>query len=260
MKRFKDKVVVITGAGSGIGAATAKRFYDEGALLVLSGRNKEKLKNSSASFEESRVCIVTADVSDPNSAQDLIKRAVNHFSRIDTLINNAGVGWEGSVTGETAIDDWRRVFAINAEGVFLVSRAALPHLVNSGGSIVNVSSVTGLRGDWGMSIYNASKGAVSNFTRALALDMGAQGVRVNAVCPTYIVTDMAQFVTDRPALVAKFAERIPLKRGGRPEEVASAIAFLASDDAQFITGVNLPVDGGVTASSGQPNLFEEIAS
>lgn len=260
MQRFKDKVVVITGAGSGIGAATARRFYDEGALLVLSGRNVAKLESSSVAFDATRIHIVAADVSNAEEAQRLIDSAVERFGRVDTLVNNAGVGWEGNITDDTALSDWKHVFAINADGVFFVTRSALPQLVATGGSIVNVSSVTGLRGDWGMSIYNASKGAVSNFTRALALDVGAQGVRVNAVCPTYIVTDMSQFVTDRPALVAKFAERIPLKRGGVPEEVASAIAFLASEDARFITGVNLPVDGGVTASSGQPNLLEGLSA
>ncbi|WP_283957228.1 SDR family oxidoreductase [Kocuria sp. 2SI] len=133
-----------------------------------------------------------------------------------------------------------------------LSRAALPHLRKTRGAIVNVSSVAGIRGDWGMSIYSATKGALSNLTRALALDEGAYGVRVNAVCPTYVRTELTQYITDSPALVERFTDRIPLRRAGEPDEVADAIAFLASDDARFITGVNLPVDGGLTASSGQP--------
>ncbi|CDG21599.1 2-(R)-hydroxypropyl-CoM dehydrogenase [Xenorhabdus poinarii G6] len=255
MNRFNSKVVIVTGAGSGIGAATVQRFYEEGAMIVLSGRNKEKLEHSAQKLDPQRILIVPTDVSQWADVEKLISITIVHFGRLDVLVNNAGVGWEGQITDESALSDWQNVFATNANGVFYACRAAIPHLSKTRGAIVNVSSVTGLGGDWGMSIYNASKGAVSNLTRALALDYGSQGIRVNAVCPTYIVSDMSQFVTANPDLVAKFAERIPLKRGGTPQEVADVIIFLASQDARFITGVNLPVDGGVTASSGQPNLL-----
>lgn len=128
----------------------------------------------------------------------------------------------------------------------------MPHLIKTRGNVVNTSSVSGLGGDWGMSIYNAAKGAVSNFTRALALDHGRDGVRVNAVCPSFTLTDMTDEMKDNEALLAKFNERIPLGRPANPDDIAAVIAFLASDDARFVTGVNLPVDGGLSASNGQP--------
>jgi meso-butanediol dehydrogenase/(S,S)-butanediol dehydrogenase/diacetyl reductase len=137
--------------------------------------------------------------------------------------------------------------------VFYGIRAALPHLIESKGSIVNVSSVSGLGGDWYQSFYNASKGAVSNLTRSLALELAPLGVRINAVNPSFTLTEMtAAFAQHRP-LMEKIIDRMPMGRGAQPEEVASVIAFLASDDASFVNGVNLPVDGGVTASNGQLN-------
>lgn len=142
--------------------------------------------------------------------------------------------------------------AIDVDGVFFCTRAALPHLIRSGGNIVNVSSVSGLGGDWNMSFYNAAKGAVSNFTRSLALELGERGVRVNAVNPGLTFTDLTEDMKGDTALMKRFAERIPLGRGAEPDEVADVIAFLASEDARYVTGVNLPVDGGLTASNGQP--------
>ncbi len=133
-----------------------------------------------------------------------------------------------------------------------MTRATLPHLIKSGGSIINVSSLGGLGGDRGLSFYNATKGAVSNLTRSLALEFAEKGVRINAVCPTTTFTEMTTPVFEQyPELLRRLLERIPVGRGAQPQEVASVIAFLASDDASFVNGVNLPVDGGVNASSGQ---------
>jgi len=150
------------------------------------------------------------------------------------------------------VEDWRKVMAVDVDGVFFCIRAALPHLLASKGSIVNVSSVSGLAGDWNMSFYNAAKGAVTNLTRSLALELGDKGVRVNAVNPSLTFTDLTRGVKDDAGLIAKFADRIPMGRGAEPEEIADVIAFLASHDARFVTGVNLPVDGGLSASNGQP--------
>lgn len=253
MHRFSGKVVIVTGAGSGIGAATAKRFAEEGASLVLVGRTGEKLDAVKTSLIAERCLAQIADVSRQDEVEAMVHASLERFGRIDVLINNAGVAPEGKIN-EASVEDWKQVMAIDLDGVFYCCRAAMPYLIASKGCVVNVSSVSGLGGDWGLSFYNAAKGAVTNFTRALALDHGADGVRVNAVCPSLTRTDMTEDMYRDQALMAEFAKRIPLARGAQPEEVAGVIAFLASDDARFVNGVNLPVDGGLTASNGQPRM------
>ena len=251
MSRFKDKVVVVTGAGSGMGAATAQRFSKEGAIVVLVGRTEIKLAKVANTLESTDYYVHVADISNPQDVERLAEVVLDKFGRVDVLVNNAGVAVQGQVN-EASIEDWKKVFDIDVSGVFYTTRFFIEALKKSKGNIVNVSSVSGLGGDWGMSFYNAAKGAVSNFTRSLAMDHGADGVRVNAVCPSLTITDMAEDIKDNKELLAKFAERIPLGRAAQPEEIASVIAFLASDDARFVTGVNLPVDGGLSASNGQP--------
>lgn len=249
--QFDGKVVIVTGAGSGIGAATAKRFGGAGAQVVLNDRTRGPLEAVAAGFDPGQVVLQTGDVSEQADAEALIAAAIDRFGRLDVLVNNAGVVPTGSIL-EASVQDWRTVMAVDVDGVFFCTRAALPHLVQAGGNIVNVSSVSGLGGDWNMSFYNAAKGAVSNFTRSLALELGAQGVRVNAVNPGLTFTGLTQEIKRDQELMRRFAERIPLGRGAEPEEVADVIAFLASDAARYVTGVNLPVDGGLTASNGQP--------
>ncbi|SPJ35015.1 SDR family NAD(P)-dependent oxidoreductase [Kushneria phyllosphaerae] len=252
MKRFDGKVVMVTGAGSGIGEATARRFGSEGAKVVLIGRTKEKLARVADSIE-SETLVLSADVSDGDAMNRLVADVIERFGRLDVLVNNAGVAPGGRVH-EADIDDWKQVMSINVDGVFYASRAALPELLKTKGSIVNVSSVSGLGGDWGMSMYNASKGAVTNLTRAMALDYGHEGVRVNAVCPSITKSDLTGGITGNEDLMKAFADRMPLGRAAEAEEVGDVIVFLASHDARFVNGVNLPVDGGIMASNGQPRL------
>ncbi|MEE5037663.1 SDR family oxidoreductase [Pseudomonas alliivorans] len=251
MNRFTQKVVVVTGAGSGIGEATAKRFAREGASVVLVGRNEEKLKKVHAQLEGEGHLVRAADVADLSDVEALFKEVASHFGRLDVLVNNAGIVKSGKVT-ELEVQDWKELMSVDLDGVFYCTRSAIPALIVSKGNIVNVSSVSGMGGDWGMSFYNAAKGAITNFTRALALDHGADGVRVNAVCPSLTRSELTDDMMDNAALMAKFKERIALGRPAEPEDIGDVIAFLASDDARFVTGVNLPVDGGLSASNGQP--------
>ncbi|WP_375395588.1 SDR family NAD(P)-dependent oxidoreductase [uncultured Sphingomonas sp.] len=251
MARFTDKTVIVTGAGSGIGAAAARLFSAGGANVIAFGRDLEKMNASIDGLPEDRTIVVVGDTSKASDADAAVAAAVERFGGLDILVNNAGVVVQGDV-GATSEEDWTRVLTINATGYFLMAKAAIPELKKTKGSIVQTSSVSGLGGDWGMAAYDASKGAVTNLTRAMALDLGKDGVRVNAVAPSLTRTGMTKDMAD--ATIAKFMDRIPMKRVAEPEDVAKVILFLASDDAGFVTGVNLPVDGGLSASNGQPDM------
>jgi meso-butanediol dehydrogenase/(S,S)-butanediol dehydrogenase/diacetyl reductase len=251
MERFVGKVVVVTGAGSGIGEATARRFSQEGAAVVLVGDHRGNISKVARDLPKDRTLVRVADVSKYREVEAAVESAVRTFGRLDVMVNNAGI-FAGSTVTKTKPSDWQKVMDTNAGGVFNGSRAAMPHLLRRRGCIVNTSSVSGLRADWEMAAYNASKGAVSNLTRALALDYGSRGVRVNAVAPSLTLTNMTKDMVKNKKLVAKFMERMPLGRVAQPGDIAAVIAFLASDDARFVNGVILPVDGGVTASNGQP--------
>jgi meso-butanediol dehydrogenase / (S,S)-butanediol dehydrogenase / diacetyl reductase len=253
MDRFQDKVVIVTGGGSGIGEGIARRFSAEGACVVLAGRTREKLESVAATLPRERTLVRVTDVSKYRQVESLVEAAVRKFGQLDVMVNNAGIAPEGKVT-EASLEDWEATMATNAGGVFHGCRAAIPHLVKTQGCIINMASVSGLGGDWGLSFYNASKGAIVNFTRALALDHGKDGVRVNAVAPSFTLTPMTQDMQHDRKLLAKFMERMPLGRPATPADIAGVVAFLASDDAAMVTGVCLPVDGGVTASNGQPPM------
>lgn len=248
------KSVIVTGGGSGIGAATAKRLIADGWLVTIAGRTLDKLEKTAAEIDAGdKLNVVQADVTDRASVAVLIENHVAKFGGLTGLVNNAGVAVGGPID-QVDLDAWKTVMTGNVESVYNTISLAVPHLKAAKGSIVNVSSVSGLGGDWGFSPYNASKGAVSNFTRALALELGGQGVRVNAVAPSLTETDMASFVLENGPAMEQFKARMPLGRAAQPSEIASVIAFLLSDDAGFVNGVNLPVDGGISASNGQPNF------
>jgi meso-butanediol dehydrogenase / (S,S)-butanediol dehydrogenase / diacetyl reductase len=241
-------VAVVTGAGSGIGRATALRLVDD-YLVTLGGRRIQSLRETAGLAGNDRTLVSCCDVTDAEAVSSMVAATVERFGGIDVVINNAGIS-RTAAFAEVSMAEWREVMACDVESIVLVTQAALPHLLRSQGSVVNVASVAGLGGDPGMSMYNAAKGAVVNLTRSLAVELAARGVRVNAVAPSLTLTDATADIP--PDDVEEFLRRIPMGRAAEPAEVADVIAFLAGPDARFVTGVVLPVDGGLRASSGQP--------
>jgi len=252
MTRFKEKTVLVTGAASGIGLATARRFLDEGARVVMLDNDEAKLKDAAGALPQERVLVHVGDTADKATATAAVKATVERFGGLDILINNAGVATEGDIMN-TSEEDFERVMAVNVGGYFHMAKAAMPELVKTRGAIVMTSSVSGLGGDWELFAYNTSKGAVSNMVRAMAMDAAKDGVRVNAVNPSFTKTGMTEDMMAKPELIAEFKKRMPLGAPEDPEGIAAAMAFLASEDARLITGVNLPVDAGLRASNGQPH-------
>lgn len=256
MTRFQDKIVIVTGAAAGIGAATARLFSGEGAIVAVldvddAGGAKVADELGAA---EGRAVYHSCDIGDFNAIDSTFNAIVQRFGRIDVLVNNAAMFRTNGVAAPDMDPElWRRGLDVNVGGTFFACRAAILHMRKSGGgAIVNLGSVSGMGGDYNMVAYNTAKGAVLNMTRALALDHGADKIRVNAVNPTGTVT--SRDLITRKEVADIFLPRIPLGRYGTPDDIAKAILFLASDDAAFITGVDLPVDGGLTAASGQPDM------
>ncbi len=250
MRRFEGRAVLVTGAASGIGLATALRIASEGGrvyCLDVQAEAVEAAAKQAAALgaeSEARVC----DVSDEAAVIAAVAACVERFGKLDALCHVAGI-LRFSHTHEMPFDDWRRIQSINADGTFLVCRAALPHLVASQGNIVNVSSVAAKAGLAYGAAYAASKGAVLAFTKALAVEYGKQGVRVNSVCPGSIKTPMTAGGAGLPkdADMKLVMRQMALDRPRGPETVASLIAFLASDDAAHINGEDVLVDGGTLA-------------
>lgn len=250
---MQQRTAIVTGAGTGIGAATARRLARDGYTVVLAGRTEKTLHEVADEIDGPQPVVQPCDVTDEAAVDRLVATATERHGGIDVVVNNAGTAVEGTVD-VVSRDDWSTVQDVNVTGMFLVSAKAMPSLRERGGCIVNVTSVSGTGGDWGMAAYNASKGAVTNLTKAMALDHAGQGVRVNAVAPSLTDTPMAAGIIGDDELSAKFAERIPMGRPADPAEVADVIAFLCSNDARFVTGAIVPVDGGLSASNGQPPL------
>jgi meso-butanediol dehydrogenase/(S,S)-butanediol dehydrogenase/diacetyl reductase len=251
---FTGKVVIVTGAASGIGAACARMFSQHGATVVLIDKNGAKLERVAATLPPERSRHRALDVSDGKALETMVADTAKRLRRIDVLVNNAGEYEEG--TAEEVLDrQWERLFAVDVTAVLQASRAALPHLRKTSGNIVNTASMSGLGGDRGQVAYSAAKGALVNLTRCMAIDHARDGVRVNAVCPSFTRTGMTKKDEKDPKIVRAFLDRMPMGRLGEPDDVAKVVLFLASDYAGFVTGVNLPVDGGLSASNGHP-LFE----
>jgi meso-butanediol dehydrogenase / (S,S)-butanediol dehydrogenase / diacetyl reductase len=258
--RLAGKVAIVTGAANGIGRATAVLFASEGAKLVLADINEEGLKETinMVKKEGGEVIGQKTDVSVEQEVKALIDLALTTYSRIDILCNNAGTGGDLAKLETESGETWKRVFGVNVLGAVFASKHVAPHMMaRKCGAIVNTASVAGIRAGAGGNAYSASKAALINFTQTSACDLGGFGVRVNAVCPGLIETGMTQRVFDyarSSGKIDKMGYRCELRRYGHPEEVASAILFLASDEAGYITGQALPVDGGNTASLNLPGM------
>lgn len=259
--RFGDKVAVVTGGTTGIGRATVERLHAEGASVVFCGRREPIGSELAESLGSERAVFLTIDVTKRDQLESLYSATAARFGRVDIVVNNAGNVVVGP-TMDLSPAHWRRTLALNLDAVFDSCQLAIPHLrrtIASGharqAAIVNVASIDSVAADRGFAAYNAAKAGVVNFTRALALEFGPEGIRTNAISPGAIDTPLSTMSTTNAAATAAFTAAIPLRRFGQPAEIAAAIAFLCSDDASFINGANLLADGGVTAGTGHPDLM-----
>jgi len=244
--RLIDKTAVITGGGSGIGLATARVFSQEGAKVVLFGRQKVKLEKAVGDLNGPAI-FVQGDMTNNNDLDKLINETLHHFQGIDILVNNAGL-FNGAPLHKISDSQWDEMMDINIRSVFQLTRRVLPvMLAKKKGSIINISSILGLIAVPQVAAYNVSKGALNQFSRSIAVEYGPSGIRSNSICPGLIETDMTADLMKDSDLMKEWSKEYPIGRFGKPEDVANACLYLASDESSFVTGTLLPVDGGFTA-------------
>ena len=252
--RLKDKVALITGGGTGIGQGIAKASAAEGAHVAVCGRRVEPLEETVEQITSSggKAFFLTGDVAVEEDATRIVSETIAHCGRLDILVNNAGTN-RRTTLADAPVEDWNLVMDVNVGGTFLVSRVAIPQMITQGsGAIVNITSIAGIRGQMNLTSYSAAKGAVRNMTRAMAADYGQHGIRVNAVAPGLVRTSLSETRVQPGQTWEELAEelwipKIPMGRTGTPEDIAKAVVFLSSEDASWITGAELVVDGGQLA-------------
>jgi meso-butanediol dehydrogenase/(S,S)-butanediol dehydrogenase/diacetyl reductase len=260
---LSGRTAIVTAGGAGIGAATARRLAADGAAVVvadLSGRRAEAVAAAIVAGG-GRAASIKMDAADPHGVQATIRLALDTFGRLDVLFNNAGLA-EIAPLDEISIESWNRVIAVTLTGTFLGMKYALPVMRRQGrGVIVNTASISGTGGDYGLSSYNAAKAGVINLTRAAAIENARHNIRVNCVCPGAVNTRAQELIGGERADDVRRVQAAahPLGRLAEPEEIASTVRFLASDEASFITGAALVVDGGLTAHTGLPSMLPPLA-
>lgn len=249
MSRLAGKVALVTGGNAGIGEAIAKVFAREGAAVVITGRRQDELDRvvKEIGQQQGKSVAVAGSVTDERHVQAAVSQALQQFGALDILVNNAGVGEFGRRIHELDDEAWTRVLDVNLTGVFRMTRAAVSEMLKRGrGSIVNISSIASLVGIPLLPVYAASKGALDALTRAVAIDYAKDGVRCNVVNPGLIATPMAASLMANPEQLDPILSHYPIRRPGKPEEVANMVLYLASDEAAWVTGGTFTIDGGMT--------------
>ncbi|MBC8286875.1 MAG: SDR family oxidoreductase [Nitrospinae bacterium] len=243
--RLANKTAIITGGGSGIGQASARAFHREGANVVLFGRRKHKLEETAQGLG-SRVLTVEGDMTRIEDLNRLVQETQSTFQHIDILVNNAGI-FKGAPLHEISDEQYDEMMNVNMRAIFQLSRKVLPVMMEQkGGSIIHISSILGIIAVPQVAAYNISKGALNQLNRSIAVEYGSYGIRSNSICPGLIATDMTADIMNDETLMQEWSKDYPIGRFGKPEDVANACLFLASDESSFITGTVLPVDGGFT--------------
>lgn len=240
---FKEKVAVVTGGASGIGLATTKKLLSEGAnVVILDLKMDEEIINSLGE----NVLYLKCDVSNEENVKNCIEEIIKKFDHIDYLVANAGIGGSASKPHEVSMDEWNKVISVNQTGIFLLNKYVINEMLRGGkGAVVNTSSMYGLVGSTTSFAYSASKGAINQMTRSLALTYARDNIRVNAIAPGYVDTPILSMVPDN--IKEAMGNELPIGRLGKDTEIANLICYLLSDDASFITGSIIPIDGGFTA-------------
>ncbi|EXJ70271.1 uncharacterized protein A1O5_06339 [Cladophialophora psammophila CBS 110553] len=255
--RFIDQVVFVTGGSSGLGAEACEIFAREGAKVFATDLEERDILKRLGAGVVYRKC----DVSDPEECKTAIEACIEEFGRLDILFHNAGGGGQIAPVPQLDLAAFQKVIQTNLCSAFYLARVAIPQMQKQKkGVIVNVGSTSGLFADYGLCAYNAAKAGIINLSKAMALDHAREGIRVNVVCPGYMITPLTSKFREHPQILEELETTIPLGRGSHPSEVAKAVSFLASDDASYVNGACLVVDGGWTSHSGAPNFVKYLGS